>query len=257
MFKIKDLNHKLADLLDDKNLLNVNSLNRECVRIYDNTYYKRRTTNYLKPENLKIENENWKEFYYMMKYYLTADNHISKIKKLINHDRADILSILFKKYGYSYKPIYNWSSEKRDILDPMNYTISKDSEKCFLYLSSFDQSLKIERVFKSHPHKIIQTEKFRSMSSIQERINGLIFILLQGCASCYNSLYSKDLEEEIIEEIYHTDISSLLKEYSEAFSLFMKSINISHYRNQANNRNRYDIVKLLTVYTSIFRNFHV
>ena len=256
MFKIKDLNHKLADLLDDKNLLNVNNLNRECVKIYDNIYYKRRLTNYLKPEILKIENENWKEFYYMIKYYLTDDNHVSKIKRLINQDRVDILSLLFKKYGYSYKPIYNWSSEKRDILDPMNYAITKDSEKCFLYLSSFDQSLNVN-VFKYHAHKIIQTERFRNMASIQERINGLIFIFLQGCASCYNSLYSKDLEEEIIEEIYHTDISNLLKEYSEAFSLFIKSIDISYYRNQANNRNRYDIVKLLTIYSSRFRDFHM
>ena len=263
IFGIKDLDHKLGELLDDKNLKVLNYLNKTCIRIYDEAFYKRRFLKYLNTlENYSVLPESnvtkWKIFYYTFSKYISSKNHVKIIKTLIEEDEDYMLSLLFRKYKYSNATIYDWYGHERDYLSPMDYVISKDSKKCFDYLFQF-QHIDTENIFRNHAHKIMNSKN--EFTSPEMKIIAILSIFQNGCITCFNSIYSESYKQSIIELLYIADpedISHLTSVYSAAFSAFMKtwtSQELLYYRNDAFIKNRYNLVKLYTIYTSIFSEY--
>ncbi len=267
IFGIKDLDHKLAELLDDADLKNLNFLNKSSLRIYDNVFYKRRFLQYLQNlENHSILPEmnitEWRKFYYAVKKCLNEESHVSTIYKLIEKDRDDLLSLMFRAYKYSSATIYDWSEGEKDYIFPMARVIYEDKEKCFNYLFQFG-AFDVNDVFRNHAHKIMKCEKFQESLNRGIKIMSILDIFKNDCLTCFNSIYSEELKKDVINLLYNlygTDVLHLSSVYSAAFSAFMKTWTedeLLYQRNRALNENRYDLVKLYTIYTSIFRNFHV
>ncbi len=265
IFGIKDLDHKLAALLDDADLKNLNLLNKSSLRIYDNAFYKRKFLQYLQSfDNHSILPEmnitEWRKFYYAVKKCLKTESHVATIYKLIEKDRDDLLSLMFRKYKYSSDTIYDWSGGEKDYVFPMARVIFQDKEKCFNYLFQFGK-LDMDAVFTNHAHKIMNCEKFQNSLTVPIKTMSIIDIFKNGCLTCFNSIYDEELKKDVINLLYNLyliEISHLLCEYSASFSAFMKTWTedeLLYQRNRALHENRYDLVKLYTTYTSRFSEY--
>ena len=267
IFKVKDLDVKLAELLTDKDLESLNRVSKYFLRIFDEAFYKRRFYIFLKtlpkhsilPE-MNVYNEPWKKFYNLTKCALQHDKHSRKIEKAIEEDRSDILSLIFRNYEHKDNSIYDWDDRTKDWIDPIQLTISKDSARCYAYLLQFSIGYYPNSVFKNHSHKIIHSKNFQEILSLKERINAIIYSFENGCEKCYSALYTPDLQDKVIDELYDTDVVSLLPlldlTASSPFSVFMDSIpydDILKYKEVAIYRDRFYLIKLFTIYSSYFR----
>jgi hypothetical protein len=260
ILKVKDLDVKLAEILDDKDLRSLNEVSKYYVRILNDSFYRRKFDKLLKtlpkftnmPE-MNMYKETWKRFYNVAKYALEPNEHRKKIEFAIIQDRDDILSLIFLKYGHKDNSIYDWEETGNDWIDPIQLAISKDSAKCFTYLLEFTLGYYPTAVFNNHAHKIIISKKFQEVLHLRERINGIISSFETGCKSCYSSLYTSDLQDTIVNELYDVDVIPFLHS---PFSIFMKSIprdDLLRYKDIAIDSDRFDLIKLFTIYSSIFR----
>ncbi len=265
IFGIKDLDHKLANLLDDADLKKLNLLNKSSLRIYDNVFYKRRFLQYLQGlENHSVLPEmnitQWRNFYYAVKKCINTESHVSTIYKLIEKDRDDLLSLMFRKYKYSNDTIYDWTSGEKDYIFPMARVIFEDKKKCFNYLFQFGK-FDVHDVFRNHAHKIMKCEKFQESLNKGIKIITILDIFKNGCLTCFNLIYNEEIKKDVVNLLYNlygTDVLHLSSVYSVSFSAFMKTWTedeLLYQRNRALNENRYDLVKLYTTYTSRFSEY--
>lgn len=262
IFKVKDLDVKLGEILKDKDLKNLNRVSKYYLRILDEAFYKKRfekmlselANNSVLPK-MNLYDESWKKFYYYSKYALEVNQHSLKIEKAITEDRADILSLIFRKYGHRDNSIYDWEDRISNWIDPIQLSISRDSLECFSYLLQFTVGYYPTSVSKKHAHKIMSSNKFRELLNEKERIDAIIYSFENGCEICFSTLYSSDLQDAIIEELYNVDITSFL-DLSEAFSNFMNTISLDDilkYKEIAIHRDKFPLIKLFTIFSSIFR----
>ena len=264
IFKVKDLDVKLAEKLNDKDLRNLNCVSKYFLRILDEAFYKRRFDTFLNklpkysilPE-MNMYEESWKKFYHSVVKALDPNKHSWKIELAIEEDRADILALIFRKYRHTDSSIYDWEEKERDWLDPIQLTIDKDSVKCFTYLLQFTIGYYPTSVFKKHAHKIIVSEKFQELLGKEERIRAIIASFYNGCEVCFSCLYNPRLQDRVIEEFWHIDIVPLLDCTSPSFVTFMKTLSYSdllRYKQIAMNDDRYWLIKLFVIFSSPFRN---
>ena len=264
IFKVKDLDVKLAEKLNDKDLRNLNCVSKYFLRILDEAFYKRRFDTFLKtlpkysilPE-MNMYKESWKRFYNISTQALDANKHSWKIDLAIEEDRSDILGLIFRKYRHTDSSIYDWEEKDRDWLDPIQLTIDRDSVNCFLYLLQFTIGYYPTSIFKKHAHKIINSDNFQERLGVRERIHAIMYTFENGCKHCYSALYTPDLQDKIVDELYNTDVIPLLNIHANSsFSTFMNSIpydDLIRYKEVAIHRDRFYLIKLFTIFSSYFR----
>ena len=264
IFKVRDLDVKLAEILSDKDLASLNRVSRYFLRILDEAFYRRRFDKLVKslpnysilPEMNMLE-ESWKRFYNVTQYALDFNKHSLKIESAIEEDRADVLALIFRKYQHKDNSIYDWEETDKDWIDPIQLTIDRDSVKCFSYLLQFTIGYYPTSVFKKHSHKIIRSEKFQELLGVKERINAIIDSFENGCQACFSALYSSNLQDKIIDELYNVNIIPFLDlNSSSSFSTFMNSISyddVLKYKEVAIYRDKFYLIKLFTIYSSYFR----
>ena len=260
----KDLDQKLADLLDDNNLKAINCVNRYYTRVLDDEYYKRRFRREIKYDisNMNINKEPWKTFYFKAQKYLQDEDHVNVIRLLVLGDHADILQLVYEKYSYQDKEtIYGWNSKTKDYTNPLTLTIEHDRAKCFQYLYELQNPLNCSTLIISyHAHKILKTY----VSKLDENLKAVnaYHCFDDKCMECYDLLdISSVPAHKILNVLYQVDLESIgyfISQHSRPLQKFMDGIprsDLIFYKEEALQRNRMDIVKLLTTYTSPFSKF--
>lgn len=260
---LKDLDQKLAEFLSDGDLSNLNSINRYYFRIYDDAFYRRRfyqfynTFPFSSTVDMNIYGQSWKFFYYLVKKWLAEPDRVKSVCYCIDEDRVDILSLIYIKNKYLKESrIWDWEKAKTMYVVPPEYCLKRDSCKCFQYFNNISVE-EYQNYYQNYdPHCIKKFWYENGIMKSKEIIKEIIFSFEHNCEECYK-LFQDDIEsEKIMNELFYLPTNTFL-EYNKPFSLFINTIphsKLLEYKNLALNRNRLDIVNLLTLYSSPFCN---
>ena len=261
----KDLDQKLGDLLDEKSLKALNCVNRYYTGILNDEYYKRRFRREVRNDisNMNIKNESWQKFYFLVKKYLTDEDHVNSVRLLILADQADILELLYEKHN-CYKntdTIYGWQNKTRGYTNPLSLSIEHDRVKCFQYLSKLQPSnINVAWMIHSHAHKILKVHE--PMLSKEDKALNFLYSCEGNCMACSELLNMSDVfPHKILAVLYNSDSFSVdyfTYRHSLPLQKYMNSIprnDLLFYKEEALQRNRMEIVQLLNCYTSPFSKF--
>ena len=258
MIGIKDLDRKLSDFLEDKDVFSLICVNKYYSKVFNEEYWKRRLISKFSdilPKNYNIYNETWKKYYLMVSHFLNQDYYTS-ITFCIKEDRVDLLEIFYQKYNCNLNILRDWY-KKRESCIPINLAVENDSIKCFKYISEnleiYSPTLNLSRALDYHAHNIVDYLK----EYIEE--GHIMSIFEHDCLVCAEKLNKFFYKNDIIYELhyYKTLVEKILKIYNETFALFVKNINYDEllkYKNACLKRNHYDVAKCLTKYTTIINN---
>lgn len=260
---LKDLDQKLAEFLSDADLSNLNSINRYYFRIYDDAFYRRRFYQFYNSfpfsstVEMNIYAQRWKKFYYLVKKWLAETDHVKSICYCIDEDRVDILSLIYIKNNYRKDTrIWDWEKAKAFYIVPPEYCLKRDSCKCFQYFDNIYVEEYQEYYQQYDPHNIKSFWYKNGKMSVEEIINEIIFSFETNCETCYNIFQDNIEANSIFYRLFSIPANAFL-EYNKPFSLFIKNIphsKILEYKNIALQKNRFDVVNLLTLYSSPFSN---
>ena len=251
---IKDITYKITENLDDKDIINLSLINKYHNKILnEEEYWRRRFFTKFKnilPDEVNIYKENWKKYYFLVNKWLSDDSIIDSIKFSIKKDRCDLLSMIYTKYDRDYKMNFYEFDKNCNILNPQYFCIQNDSIKCYKLYNPKPSSL--GDCIDLDSHKILE---YLSEYIIED---DLINLFNKGCEICAKILekhFDKYTSKVInLLFIYKNTISIILEGNNKAFSIFVNRIpykKLLKYKNKALNMNRLDIIKCLTLYTSI------
>jgi len=255
MFKIKDLNHKLSDFLADKDLLSLSLLNQySYYNVFDEKFWKRKvfsTFNY--NIQINIYEENWKYYYFLISKWLNYEDHIESVSFAIHEDRSDLLKMIYIKNNYKRNsPIYGWSNQNKNLLDPMTEIIEEDSIRCFDYIytpAKHHIYILVKQVILIHSHRIL------AYLSDNIKKDHVYLILKHNCDTCAENLVNKKYANYDFLRNFG-NYSQINETYNKPFHNIVKCIkNIQEIKNQALEENRFDLIKAMTRYTSQFSEF--
>ena len=261
----KDLDQKLGDLLDDKNLKALNCVNKYYTVVLNGEYYKRRFRREIKQDisDMNINKESWKTFYFKAKKYLTDTDHVNSIRLLILGDQADILQLIYEKHDHYKKTatIYGWENKTREYTNPLSLCIEHDRVRCFQYLSLLQpDNVNTYWMIQCHSHKILKV--YEPFITIQTKALNFLQCCEGNCMECCELLNISDIfPHKVLEVLYNSDVLNVeyfTCRHSRPLQKFMDTIprnDLLFYKEEALQRNRMDIVKVLTYYTSPFSKF--
>jgi len=260
---IKDLVYMIAEKLEDDEVINLSLISKYYNKIINENFWKKRffskneiTNTIMDNIELNIYNESWKKYYFMVKKIVTDENHIGNIKFIIDEDRSDLLIIFYKKHGYHYNMnIYDWNNNV-GFINPLDHCIKKDSIKCFkVFKEFFPISNFLNSCIIYDSHKIIE---HLLDSEYPHPASDIIIVLNKQCETCAKLLEKKNLfDMDVIIKILYTNsyIVDNIINGNKIFSYFVKKIpreKMEKYKNDALERNRFDVIKCLTMYTMPF-----
>jgi len=257
MIGIKDLDRKISDYLEDKDVLCLISLNNYYEETFDEQYWKRRLlqkySDYL-PEKYNIYNENWKNYYLMISDFFMKQDYYDVIKFSIEEDRVDLLEIFHKKYDCSLNIIRDWYRRRESYL-PFNIAIKNDSIECFKYicenLNVYSPSLSLSNAIRNHSHKIVNNLKEYSTEI------HITLLFEVDCLECAKSLEEYFYKYSIINSLHlYRIIDKLLEKDNKSFHLFLNKLSyedIYEYKKIALASDNFNVCKCLTKYTSYFK----
>ena len=274
---IKDLEYYLADFLDDQTLSAICCVNRYYNDIFNDKFflkrYKEKYKNFISgksykyiPKDINIllkQNSSIKKYYLQNQRYLNLKNQEEACLFAIYSDRADLLYLIFLKNNYQYS---TWiddiipGSSERVGMTIQDHVIKADSKKCYKYVTTnnndkyniifaiTNKSNKITRyLFKIYEYNDIETEVY-IFTCIQHDSPYLIDLYINND----KNLYSNRIISRIV---WDNDIIKFTTKYNEALDLFISTLSgetLRQLKNLALQRNRFETIKLLTVYTSQF-----
>jgi hypothetical protein len=260
---LKDLDQKLAEFLSDADLSNLNSINRYYFKIYDDAFYRRRFYQFYNSFpfsstiDMNIYHQSWKNFYYLVKKWLAESDHVKSICYCIDEDRVDILSLIYIQSKYlKDSRIWDWANEKCFYVVPPEYCLKRDSCKCFQYFNNISVEEYQEYYQQYDPHRIKRFWYENGIMSEEEIMREIIFSFEINCETCYNMFQDKIETDLIFYRLFSISENAFL-EYNKPFNLFIKTIphsKILEYKNIALQKDRLDVVNLLTIYSSPFSN---
>jgi len=253
---IKDLNHKLTEFLDDKDLISLMIVNKYYYNVFDEAYWKRRLLKNFSeflPEKYNIYEESWKSFYLIVSKWLNATPYFS-IYFAIEKDRLDLLQVIYKKHKTSHGLI------RCGVLcmSPAKLAVEKDSLNCFKYicenLTVYSVYLYLNKAIENHSHKIVEHLKGYTTE------HQILKLFQMECPKCYEILKENFhlYERQTIQLLYENNftVNKLLNEHNKIFEAFAKQIpykRLIYYKHEAMERNNYNIAKCLTKYTTILK----
>jgi len=151
IFKLKDIDYKFTDFLDNKTLFSLSIVNKYYIKIFDNKFWKRRFYYFYKKHinlnnvYINIYNQEWNKYYKLTTHLYNFQNLAISIYNSIIIDSPDLFYLLinFNKLKTNklfntgkYKDIeaYNYISKSELRFLPINLIIEKDSINCFKFL---------------------------------------------------------------------------------------------------------------------------
>ena len=263
---IKDLVYKIAVLLEDRDVKNLSLINKHYyTNIFNEDFWKKRLYtkfNDILPEKVNIYNESWKKYYFLVDKWVNEIDLIKSVKFVISEDRSDLLRMIYTRWKQIYNAnIYDWNRKNNDkFLNPYLYAIRKDSINCFNTFISENGNfeppfyLELNEALFHDSHKII-----KHLSKYIKSLH-IITIFNNNCETC--GKIAENIFEKYTGEIiylltmlsYKNVVEKLLKGDNKPFSMFVNKIpykKLLEYKNKALERNKPEVSKCLTIYTSI------
>ncbi len=257
MIKIKDLNHKISDYLDDRDILSLNSVNKYYYNVFDDIYWKRK---FYKKFNFDIEiniyNEPWKFYYLLIVKWLKKHDHVSSILFAVSKDRSDLLRMIYLKNNYKSNIIRGWSNIKRESIDVTDEVIEEDAINCFKFIYKINNYYKFLLISKSimyHSHNILLYLK----ENIKK--DHILLIFRNNCLKCSEIVdFKKYANYNFINLIPVKDLIYINSIYNIPFHIFVKEIkDVKKIKSKLLEYNNFEAIKAITKYTSKFSDFSV
>ena len=263
MIPIKDVNHKLSEFLDDADLFSLSQVNTYYHRIFDEAYWRRRFfhnfSNFLTDgQKYNLYDESWSKYYRLL-YTWSRKPTYNAVVFAIEKDRADLLSIIYKKNSLKYEnTVYDWSKKMSNFMTPVSEAVSQDSIHCFRLivknLNYYIPELSLNDAIICSAHKIVE----ELVNYANNR--AIISMMRQDCLICAGLLepYIEKHIDKVIDYLFQNPefVRGITENVNKCFDLFVHKLSLDemdHYKKEALNRNRYDVIKALTKYTTPFR----
>lgn len=249
---IKDLDIYLVDFLDDKNLSTMCCLNKYYNNILDENFFRRR---YEKKYKNKSDVKNIKKHYLENERYLNVKTAKEKEESLmfaIYSDRYDL---------FSFSITLHWEKDLLNNRTLIDRIIKADSIKCYLLTSNkkeFDMPLAIIEKSEKIIYYLFKNIEYEDIIS---EVN--IYTSLLNDSPYLINLYienEKDMRtNEVIGRIlWEPKFLIFTKKYNKALHLFLSTLSrdeLRRIKNLALQRDRHEVIKLFTIYTSPFSLF--
>jgi hypothetical protein len=237
----KDVDYEICKYLEDEDVLSLSKTNCYYFNILNkDIFWKRRFLDFLKKEgkNLNYDynhlNEPWKKYYLFIKKWYDQEN----IKTAIERDYLDLLLILLP--ANMQVSLYS--------------CIEKDSVDCFKFLceTKKDEVEKEFFIYRAIDKRALKIVNYLLSTIKKTKSNIIIDILKKNLYECVK--FIKADFEDLFENLVHENklIEEMLMRKNIAFSLLIESLT---YDQILNYKHKYNIYKLLTVYTSPFSIF--
>lgn len=200
IFRIKDIDYKFTEFLDNKTLFSLKVVNKYYVKIFDDKFWKRRFfyfyKKYIKLDDkyINIYKQNWIKYYKLTSYLYNFKNLAISLYDSIIMDSPDLFYLLinynklktnklFNSGKYKDIEAYNYTSKNNLRFLPINLIIEKDSVNCFKFLIK-EQNKKLyeyyfENSIRNKSHNIINYMIEKNIIKINVRF--LKLILLHRC----------------------------------------------------------------------------
>lgn len=259
MFRLKDLNILLTTYLEGEDLLHLNQTNRYFYQLLDDKFYsKRHWEKYGGLPSLIRKNITRQQYYETEKYLHHSDSHQS-VYFAISTDNVELLFLIYYfKTSVRLENTYIKPGNRY----PSELAIEKNSLECFKFLT------KNKPIYINYMDIAISYDSEKIVEYLYSIGNGhpdARHICSCFLFKCCKYLELCQLDDETVETVF--DLLSyspdgletkMIENYNKPFSIFIRKLSteqLGEIKNMALQRNRFQIIKLITVYTSPFSGF--
>lgn len=248
---VKDLDFLLSEKLDEQSLLCLSHLNHYYYQLFSDSFFSNR---YNKKYQVSLSMN--KQTYFESEKVL-KDESEEAINYTFSKDRVDLLKLFCANISMS-KKITNYFY--------MDLAVEKDAIDCFKYLfnSKTKSSHYTKIAIQNKSNKILKYLFEQKMIENEGQV--IYFACLEDSPEVIKLMLEKRgfIPDNIVEEVIYLitysldDVNSWYEQYNSSFAIFIRSLSfdkIKSVRNLALERNRHNIIKLVTQYTSPFSKF--